>query len=138
MYLGRQQLGTHLDVFLQTLDEDGVGTMPDAVPLMKVWLGSTLALAAEMPIIDKTIMVGLFRYPLFLGLGFTVGHYSIGLHYVVNGLSVNETRTFEVLPAGDQRGQVLSMYWLHRPENDQVIMQMESGIILRGKNPKIT
>lgn len=137
MWLARTQLGTILDVYLQTLNASGVGTMPDEVPLMKVWLGATLKLSAEMPVFDKTVTIGLFRYQLFLGTGYSVGQYTIGLHYSIAGSSFNESRTFDVIAGGDQHGQVLSMAWLHKPQVDFAVYQTESGEVLAGKNPRL-
>ncbi len=138
MYLGRKQLGTTLDLYLQCTDADGVKAMPTYVPWLKVWLASTLILSAEMPLVDKSAQVGLFRYPLFLGDAYSVGYGTVAMHYRVSTKYGIEARSFEIVPGGDAAGQVLGMCFYPRPQADFVVYQTESGEIRKGRNPRVS
>lgn len=137
MHLGRQQLGTYLDVYLQVKDASLVPSMPDGVPSLKILKGATAIYQGLMPILDKVNRIGLFHSTIFLGGTFSAGTFSVRMGYSVNGASFIETRSFEVVPAGNSQGQVLGMYYLHSPQADFVVYSVESGAILRGKNPHL-
>lgn len=139
MYLGKQQLGTWLDCYLQCKNATGTPLMPSAVPTIKITdsLGVTV-LNQKMPLVDKVSQVGLFCSRIFLGLGFSVGSNSIRMVYTVSGQTFIVDRTFEICAAGDSRGQVLSMIYAHFPQADYVVFSTERGEISRGKNPRIS
>lgn len=137
MYLSRQQLGTYLDVFLQVTDAASTPIMPDGVPSIKILKGSVVVHKGLMPILDKTNQIGLFKSTIFLGGEFSVGTFSVRMGYAVGGTPFLQTRSFEVMPAGNPLGQVLGMYYLHVPQCDFVVYSVESGSILRGKNPHL-
>ena len=44
---------------------------------------------------------------------------------------------FEIIPGGNEEGQVLGMAFYHRPEADHVVYQTESGKIFKGRNPTV-
>ncbi len=138
MYLGRFQLGTWLDVWLQTTNASSTPVMPDYVPHMKVWSSSALVTAEEMPLVDKTIQVGVFRSQVFLGSSYATGLYEINVFYRSGSKHGMEQHTFEVIAGGDADGQVLGMYFYHRPQADYIVYQVESGQILKGKNPRVS
>lgn len=137
MYLGQHQVGKTLDLYLQCTDADGVKAMPTYVPFIKVWIGSSLIIAAEMPLVDKNIQVGLFRFPLFLGVGFSAGHGTAEMHYRVGNKIGMELRTFEIVAGGHVSGQVLGSFFYRRPQANFIVYQTESGEIRRGKNPRV-
>ena len=122
---------------LQCVNSSGVPTMPDAVPVIKVWSGSTLIVNKEMPLLDKAIQIGLFRYSLFAGELFAIGSYTIELFYVRGGVGVVEERRFDLIAGGNTAGQVISMLYYHRPQADYIVYQTEDGRIRRGKNPRV-
>lgn len=139
MWLGRQQLGTWLDVYLQASDSSGEPAMPVACPQIKIRRSSdnAIVLNSLMPILDKTVQVGLFVSRVFLGTSFAVGYHTIELQYTNDSNLMTETRTFEVMAGGDPRGCVLGMVYFHKPQADFLVYQVESGLILKGKNPRI-
>jgi hypothetical protein len=139
MYLGRFQLGVWLDVYLQCTNASRTPKMPDAVPKIKIRFAGTgnVEYTSLMPIVDKSINIGLFCSRVFLGQGFSVGMHSVEMTYSVAGSPFVERRVFEISPAGDPKGQVLSSYYLHEPQADFVVYQVESGLILTGKNPMV-
>ena len=136
-YLGRHQLGTWLDITLQCADLNGVAVMPTYVPVLKVWSGTALVLNDEMPLIDKTIQVGLFAYRLFLGEVFAVGSYVYDTTYVYGGAVFLLGGRFDVMAGGHSDGQVLGMHYYHRPHADFIVYQAEAGKILKGKSPRV-
>lgn len=111
--------------------------MPDAVPVIKVWSGAALLVDKEIPLLDKSIQVGLFRYPLFFGETFATGPHVLQLFYVRSGVGVMEERRFDLIAGGNVGGQVLGMTYYHRPHANFIIYQTEDGRIRRGKNPRV-
>lgn len=139
-YLGRIQIGHHLNFFLQTVDGSGNPAMPDTNPFLKIFSpANAIVLAAKVPVVDRRIDLGLFRACIFLGfpLEFTEGQHSWTFSYVVGGTAKTETGTFEIIPGGHEDGCILSMYYLHKPEKDSLVMQVESGKVIRKSNPRI-
>jgi hypothetical protein len=139
MYLGRYQLGSWIDLHLQCTDANGVRSMPDHVPQMKVRKSSdgSVVMSVLVPVLDKTIQAGLFVYRLFLDVRLSVGQWSVDFFYRVGGKYGVESRTFEILPGGDAKGCVLGMYYLHKPHRDVIVYQTESGTLEKGANPRI-
>lgn len=113
--------------------------MPTYVPGIKVKRASDEATVLNqlMPVVDKTVQVGLFCSRIFLGSLFAVGMHSVTMTYTVGAKVGIENRVFEVMAGGDPRGQVLSLYYLHKPHNDYLVYQAEAGVILKGTNPRI-
>jgi hypothetical protein len=91
-----------------------------------------------IPLLDKTIQLGLFAYHIFLDDNFSVGSYTVDLFYAVGSKNGIETHNFSIIAGGDPNGCALGMYWYHRPHADFVVYQVESGKILRGKNPRVS
>lgn len=137
MYLGRQQLGTWIDIYLQCRDSAKTPTMPDAVPTIRIRdsLG-VLVHSGLMPIVERDR--ALFCTRLLLGAGFAVGTQTVEMAYLIAGATKIDSRTFEISPAGNPTGQVLGMTYFHHPSADSIVYQVESGSILRGKNPKVS
>jgi len=140
MFLGRQQLGTWLDVYLNCVDASRTPTLPDAVPTIKIRRSSDNAVVYTglMPIVEKAgVAIGLFCSRLLLGIGFSVGTHSVEMVYLVSGQAFIVSRTLEIMAGGDPKGQVLAMIYLHNPSADHIVFQVESGLLLKGKNPKV-
>lgn len=139
MHLGRHQLGSWLEVYLQVTDANGAPAMPDLPPTIKVRRSSDEALIVNllMPVLDKSVQVGLFCAHLFLGTSFATGQHTIELLYKCSTKQEIETRTFDVIGGGDVRGTVLAMYYYHRPARDFIVYQAESGLLLKGANPRL-
>lgn len=140
MWLGRQQLGTWIDVYLQVTSTAFTPTMPDYVPTIKVRRSDgTVVYSGLMPIVDKTDdRLGLFASRVFLGSGMSAGAHTIEMNYKAGTKFGVESRTFDIIAGGHSRGQVLAMHYLHQPQADFVVYQVESGLILRGKNPRVS
>lgn len=138
IYLGRQQLGTYIDVYWQIL-VSGVPTLPDMVPRIKITQSSDGAVkyTGLMPIVDKEITPGLFCTRLLLGTGFVNGTHAIEMFALVGGNPVLAYRTFEIIPGGSPLGQVIGMNFLHTPSADWIVYQIESGRLMAGKQPSL-
>ena len=138
IYLGRCQIGKHLNLFVQTLDA-GEPAMPDSTPWLKVFRSdNSIVLATGVPVIDKKVDVGLFRASIFLGspLEFTEGQHALTFSYAMGGTARIVTGLFDVIPGGDPDGCILNTYYLHRPNADHIVWQTESGRLKRGRNPR--
>ena len=137
-YLGRMQLGTYLDIYWQ-IRSSGMPTLPDAVPTIKITKSSNGAVeySGLMPVADKNVTPGLFCSRLFLGSGFSNGTHSVTTFALVGGNQKIDVRTFEIIPGGNQLGQVVNMTYYHNPAADHLIYQVESGRLMRGKNPSL-
>lgn len=138
MYLGRQQLGTYLDVSLVCTNTVRTPTMPTYVPRIKIRRSSddSVVYSDGMPIVDRSL--GLFVARVFLGSGFSAGQHTVQMDYLVGSRVGLETRVFEIMAGGGARGQVLGMAYFHQPQADAIVWQVESGLLLRGRNPKLT
>ena len=140
MWLGRFQLGTYLMVYLRCTDANEVGTMPDYVPRIRITTAAGVSvLVSTMPVVDKSVNVGLFVREVFLGDTFAEGMYTVEMYYSTGSATrqVVETRTFHVIAGGDPKGQVLGMHTLKKPQAEFLVYQCESGIILAGKNARL-
>lgn len=113
--------------------------MPDHAPQLKIFRASDEHVVYNqlVPVVDRTIQVGVFASRVFLGNAFAVGMHSLTMQYRVGSKIGLETRVFEITPGGDPRGCVLGMYYLHKPQADNIIYQTESGTIERGRNPRV-
>lgn len=126
--LGRFQLG---DV---VTTEVLPGSPPDAAPVatIKNGIGVTIATA-------KMAMNGgptAFSLPLFLGNLFTVGTFSVTYSYAVGGIPGSASDSFDVVAGGDPGGRVIAMTAYDRPEAQYVVVQMASGYLMQGRNPR--
>lgn len=139
MWHGSFQLGTYFEVPLQVLDGDRSPVLPDAVPSIEVRRDSDGAVVYSglMPIIDKDDSPGMFRLPLFFGSGFAAGGHSFRLSSVVGGSPALTMGTFTIQVGGNPVGQAIGMEYLHKPHADFIVFQAESGVLLKGKNPRI-
>lgn len=137
MWLGRQQLGSVLDIYLQCVDSADTPSIPTNPPQLKVRSGTTLVMHAEMPVIEKNVRTGRFCYPLRLGGQFAAGQYNFTCFYKVSTFHGFLNGTFEIIAGGNAAGQALNMYFFDRPHADFVVYGSEFGAIFRGRNPTV-
>jgi len=134
--LGRFQTGQTIFLSLQVPG----AVVPDDVPTITVTApGPTVVLAdKEIPVKDPFNAKGLFHFPLFLGLDYLVtGDYTIDYTWTVASVPDTAQDTFTIVGGGHPDGQVMSMYFYHRPHADFVVHQTELGKISAGRNPKV-
>jgi hypothetical protein len=136
MYRGRRQLGTDLFVGVLTTDDDSRPTAPDAAPTMKIYSESGLVLTKQIPAVDVEFITGLFGYRLFLGALYAVGLYQIIYSYSLAGVPQMQGDTFEIIAGGNPVGSVISMFPFLPGPAAFLVQELDSGVILRGKNPR--
>lgn len=137
MYLGRHQLGSRISLAIQCVNASGVPSLPDNPPLSRVFSTSALIQSKEMPIVDRYVVTGYFVLPLFLGTAFSAGHYTVEYLYRVGSDYGVAEDSFEVIAGGNVAGQVMNMYFYHRPHADFIVSGMDTGIIFPGRNPTV-
>lgn len=137
MYRGRYSLGQEIPLGVLTVNADGTPTLPTTAPHMDIFSSSAKVLEGKLiPIIDRGGQTGYFQYPLFLGPLFAAGRYSVIYRYLVGSYLGQVEDVFEVL-AGDDEGAVIAMYWYERPHAAFVVQQLDSGLLVRGRNPRL-
>jgi hypothetical protein len=137
MYIGRYQLGKWIDIYLQVMNGTLSPLLPDAVPAIKIFGPAGIVLNAKMPIVDKIVSPGLFCSRILLGNPFSTGQHAVEMFYLLSGSPRIVTRNFDIIPAGNPLGQVVGMHYFHQPQGEFVIFQVESGRLLKGKNPRV-
>ena len=138
-WLGRFQTGQTVPLYLECRNSSKQPVLPDRPPQYKVFAaGSTSPVEAHlMPIEDRYTVTGLFRSTQFLGRLYSTGMYQVCYYYNLSGTPVIETDNFEIVPGGGNLGSVVSTYFYSRPEADYIIQGIESGEILKGRNPTV-
>lgn len=139
MYLGRYQIGQCVGLYLRCAGPSKVPTAPTIAPLARIFNGTTLVQAIQLPPCDRFIpnCSGQFHLPLFLGPLYSAGQYQVVYYYTIGSTSYVDEAGFEVMPNGDNRGAVVSAYFLERPEASYVVQGLENGSIIKGRNPTV-
>jgi len=138
-YLGRAQLGQTICPYLQCVDASGSPVLPDDPPQIKIRAstGNIIIVAAEMPLVERFVQTGLFKYPLYLGSQYTTGLYEVNYYYRSGAHYGLESDNFEIVPAGHADGQVLNMHFYNRPHAQFIVYGTETGAIVRGRKPTV-
>ena len=139
IYLGRFQLGATVHLELPCRDLNKQAALPDLPPQYKVFNGTTVIEAHAMPIIDRYVVTGVFRSTLFLGRLYATGQYQVVYYYhnTSTGYYGLQYDNFEIVPGGDVRGAVIGTYFYERPEANYIVQGLESGSIIKGRNPTV-
>lgn len=136
MDLGRFQVGQVVMPAVKTLNVDGDSAAPDVAPTATITGPDGFARGPF-----KLAMRGgstEFALPVFLGLEFSLGTYSLSYSYTVDGDAIDtDGDSFEVIAGGDPGGRVISMVAYDRPEARYVVAQLTSGRIVQGRNPRL-
>jgi hypothetical protein len=140
-YLGRWQQGEILPLSVTTTTAAGAAEDPQAEPVATVYRDGaslTRVVQATLAAHDRGAAVGRFRLPFFLGAEFsTAGRYLVVIRWVTDGgVPRVRTGTFYLLPGGSADGAVIGMAFVSRPDANHLVMQTDSGRILRGRNPR--
>jgi len=137
VYLGRYFQGDILPVTVQCTNAAGTPTVPDNPPAIDFRGSSGQILQAQMPVLDRYSVTGLFSYPLRVNASFPAGRYSATVFYKAgthNGLDVHD---FEVVSGGDSDGAIVTQYYWQRPEATYLVQQTEAENILLKRNPSV-
>lgn len=135
MNLGRFQPGQTVNIAVSTVDGDGNPAMPDAAPIATITAPDSTVLFAGK--IALTATPFLFSLPIFVGIPYSVGTYQVEYQWLVAGVSVNASDTFDVIHGGDAGGRIIAMYAYDRPEASYVVAQLTSGNVVQGRNPRL-
>ncbi len=138
MYHGRFLQGSRVPLSLLTKNSTHVPTAPDDAPVAVISRAGSLIQSIRMPVQDRFAQTGWFQYPLLLGSLFPAGQYRVVYQYVISGTAYGDVGSFEVVgTAGHPDGAGISMIWYARPTSDFVLVQTESGRIIRRRNPRL-
>lgn len=139
MYIGTYQVGREVTYRVHTTNASKTPQAPDEAPLMFLYdaNGTTIYGGRSVPSRDYPLKTGLFEGRIFLDERFEVGNYTLRVSWLVSGTEFSRTLCFEVIPASDGSGQVLSMYYFQKPNANYLVQGRDSGRIYKGKNPRV-
>jgi hypothetical protein len=139
MYLGSYQLGDRVGLVVDCHRPGAVAELPDAAPVATiVGPSGTAVRTLAVPPPEPISQPGLFTFGLHLDGRFAPGRYAVRFSYTVLGATrVPKLATFEVLPGGDPDGAALAMYHFQRPHAAFLVRQLDSGKIVKGRNPRV-
>ena len=142
IHFGRQQRGTELVIVLQSFNATESTADPDYIPTVTIYkdgssrtLIQTVKIAAD----QRGVVGGFFRLPIFLGELYTsTGRYLVAMRWCTGGIAHCVTGDFYMLPGGSADGTIISMSPIERPDARYVIWQTDGGLIVRGRNPRVS
>jgi hypothetical protein len=138
MYRGRVTQGSYLTLSVRTYDADDIPAAPTACPWLSVYDSSGVLLRrVRVPIADAGGVTGYFSIPLFLGPGFSAGHYHALYSWAVGSFEGGEMDSFQVVAGGNSQGSVVSMHEYNRPHARFAVHQTDGGQLKRGRNPRL-
>lgn len=130
LYLGRYRRGDKVPLYLQ------LGSTPDAPPIAIVMDSNNDTIATiAIPATDQART--LFQIPLFIGLSYALGSFTVYFHYLIAGTASLQQAKFDVIAGGDSGGGVVSLYSLDRIEARCLVAQLSSGVLVLGKSPTV-
>lgn len=135
MNLGRVTLGQQVFLIVECTDA-GIAYAPPVVPVVTVYFEDTKVVATPLPPVDLGTVTGLFSYGFYLGLGFSLGHYSAVVNYIANGVNKLEVLHFEIVAGGDPYGTVISMAFYPRPHANFLVEKLDSQNRFLARNPR--
>jgi hypothetical protein len=147
MYRGRYQIGDEIPLSVLCTDHTGKPTDPDACPQLEIygptgkvaggWPGALNGGGQRMPILDPNATTGFFQSLVFLGSMFSVGQYTATSRWTVGSFNGLQCDTFEIVPGGSDKGNVVALDWYPRPQASFLFHQLDSGRIRPGRNPRL-
>lgn len=140
-YIGRIQQGSELVVVLQAADVYGHNEDPSSSPWVEIYRdGTTPALveSRRIPSDMRRVEDGVFRLPLFLDTLYTTeGRYLFVMKWLdASGTARTAVGSFHLLPGGSADGSVIALYSLVRQDAAYLMMQCDSGRLVRKRNPR--
>jgi hypothetical protein len=138
-YLGRYQRGQELPVAVRTLTANAPAN-PDAGPVLTIYRGDNPPVQVYQRVMAcdlQGVAAGTFRLGVFLGQAFQAGHHLLVVRYPDGGgTSRVGVGSFDVLPGGSADGAVIALHPVERPSARFLVQQLDSGRLLRGRNPR--
>ena len=131
-YRNRYQLGDFVPLFLVCKNVNGVPTVPDTVPEARLF--DPFGVAAghfSMNPVDRFGTTATFALNLGASQFFNiVGNWRIVYTYKIGTYSGMDEDTFQIVNGGSVNGNVISMYYFHRPNADYVVYQTDGGVLV--------
>jgi hypothetical protein len=135
---GRKKLGDEIFLAVQCRNGSNTPTAPDAAPLMTVYNESgTKIISKAIPPIDRYTATGLFGIMLPLNSVWSAGRYAVYYNYLIAATQFSGSDNFEITAGGDAAGQVISLFYLDRPDVDWLVYQTDMGNTTINRNPHI-
>lgn len=134
-YLGTYQLGDRLGLSVQTRTGQAPALPTDA-PVATVYnvAGNVIATYGVPPCRQDEAM---FARAVHLNRQFVVGRYTVRYAYQVSGQNRAEIDVFDIVGGGDPGGTVIAGYPFHRPHAEFHVLDLDSGELVRGRNPYV-
>jgi hypothetical protein len=112
----------------------GIPALPDAAPTAAVYdsAGRHVVTYSIPPVRTEDAM---FARAIHLGRLYVIGRYAARLSYAVAGLQRVGLVVFDVVAGGDPAGAVIAGYPFHRPQGEFHVLDLDSGELVRGRNP---
>ncbi len=136
-YRGRYLLGDRLPLSVLCLNGSGVPSVPDRSPFVLLFSGSTLIVSYRIPVNDKQRQTGLFQFVQQLDSRFSVGRLRAVYQYQISGTSYGSEDAAEIVAGGDANGAGVGLYYFRAPQADHALVQVDSGRVLRRRNPRL-
>ncbi len=138
-FSGRHQLGNLLPLSVRCVDGNGTPTLPATAPMARIFDDDGLLVTTQkLPLTDSPDTTALFSFPFTLGSEFTTGLHTVLYDYAVSGTHRSVEDHFQIVPGGDADGNGISMYYMRQPSRDFVLVQTDSGLLRRLRNPRLT
>lgn len=140
-YLGAYRQGDWITFRVLCTDTSDTPREPDNLPRVRVQDGAGNILVANvaMPFADANGGVGLCMRRWQLTVPATVTgnsrYCSVFYSWRVGGNPRARTDTFELVPGGDAQGNHLSMFYWDRPGQKLLVQHLDSGLVVRSRNP---
>lgn len=137
-YRGRYQIGTHVPLHVLTVNGSNVPSFPTDAPRIEVWSATAKVVSNKaVPVVDRFGQTGLFGHRLFLDGRFSAGRYTVYYRYLVGTYQGVVEDTFEVVAGGDGDGAVIALNYYERPHAVFCVFQLDSGRLVKGRNPRV-
>lgn len=139
MDLGRYQLGQWVSLSFVSQDNLGHPTVPADLPVGLVTGPGGFSYQVPLSAIPESISSlpkgTAFSATVFLDAAYPLGIFSVV--YAVGQQTTSQADSFTIVDGGDPGGRVVSMHAYDRPEATYIIGQLDSGLIVQGKNPRL-
>lgn len=138
-YLGRYILGQVVPLFFWSRNGSGTPTAPADAPLATIYDSSgNTVLSLYMPIADQANTTGFFEHLLSLDSRFSVGYYDCVITASVSGTSKVAVVSFQIVAGGNVDGSGIAMHYFNSPHRDFLLLQTDTGILRKLRNPRLT
>ncbi len=136
-FIGAYQQGQSAHLFVQAKERTGEPTVPTSQVTTRTYRLETSTLASNevLTSVPRSRAIATVAGGPRLVKEHPAGRYFSLETWVIGGFVGEETAIFEVSAGGDPRGPVISGHDYSRPEARHVLVQVEGGLILKGRDP---